>query len=199
MNIGERIRWLRKQRNMTMAALGDAVGVTRQTISRYETSAIEDIPYEKIEKIAASLGVDGSYLLGLTFDSAMDAISFDLERMRKDLHTAKTMDEKKEIESAIAVLEESYEDAQIAQMLMKNASKADGTQHKNNIQEPPRSQTAWKSDKSAFLAFNIDSWLCWTLEKLAADSGNTLEDEIEMILYERVEQEIRLELGEKNH
>ena len=44
MTIGERIRFIRKQRNMTIDALAKSVGVTRQTISRYETGAIIEIP-----------------------------------------------------------------------------------------------------------------------------------------------------------
>ena len=61
MTIGERIRFIRKQRNMTIDALAKSVGVTRQTISRYETGAIIEIPRNKLEKIAEELGVKYEY------------------------------------------------------------------------------------------------------------------------------------------
>ena len=39
MTIGERIRYLRIQKNMKIQELASAANVTRQTVSRYETGA----------------------------------------------------------------------------------------------------------------------------------------------------------------
>ena len=68
MEVGERIRYIRKQRNMTIEALAKSVGVTRQTISRYETGSIAEIPRSKLEKIADELGVKCDYLEGWTME-----------------------------------------------------------------------------------------------------------------------------------
>ncbi len=49
---------------MTLEALADLVGTSRQTIHRYETGAISNIPPEKVELLAAALGTTPSALMG---------------------------------------------------------------------------------------------------------------------------------------
>ncbi|MBP5209761.1 MAG: helix-turn-helix domain-containing protein [Clostridia bacterium] len=64
MTVGETIRQYRKQQRVTLQALGEAVGVSKQTVQRYESGVIAQIPYDKIEAIAARLGLPPSRLLG---------------------------------------------------------------------------------------------------------------------------------------
>lgn len=65
MTIGDRIKIKRLANdNMTLEELSKKVGVSRQTLSRYETGAIAGIPYDRIESIAKALDVTPAYLMG---------------------------------------------------------------------------------------------------------------------------------------
>ena len=64
MNIGQRIKRLRTQCGMTLEDLAKKVGVSRQTLSRYETGVIENIPSDKIEIIATVLGASPAAIMG---------------------------------------------------------------------------------------------------------------------------------------
>lgn len=61
--IGDNIRSRRKALKMSIEELSKKVGVSKQTISRYEIGAI-NIPSDKIEKIAQALGCTPSYIMG---------------------------------------------------------------------------------------------------------------------------------------
>ena len=63
MNIGDS---LKAAPSLTAALqwLASKTGTTRQTIQRYETGDISNIPSDKIEKIALALNVTPSYLMG---------------------------------------------------------------------------------------------------------------------------------------
>ncbi len=64
MTINENIRKLRAERSLTLEALGKAVGVSKQTIQRYENGKISTIPYDKIIALASALNVTPGYLMG---------------------------------------------------------------------------------------------------------------------------------------
>lgn len=64
MTINENIRKLRAERSLTLEALGKAVGVSKQTIQRYENGQISTIPYDKIIALASALNVTPGYLMG---------------------------------------------------------------------------------------------------------------------------------------
>ena len=64
-DIGKRIRERRKELGMTLDELAKAVGVSKQTIFRYEDRTIENIPIDKLHKIAGKLNVSMAYLLDL--------------------------------------------------------------------------------------------------------------------------------------
>lgn len=59
---GERIRVAREAKQMTQEELGRICGTTKQTIYKYETGAITNIPLDKLESIAKALDVSSSYL-----------------------------------------------------------------------------------------------------------------------------------------
>lgn len=63
MTIGENIRTKRKQKGMTLEELSHFVGVSRQTISRYENNIIA-VPYDNIIKLASALNCSPAYLMG---------------------------------------------------------------------------------------------------------------------------------------
>ena len=200
MTIGERIRFIRKQRNMTIDALAKSVGVTRQTISRYETGAIIEIPRNKLEKIAEELGVKYEYMEGWTLDSQCESTHFDIQQLKVALVNAKTDDERAEIENTIAVLEESYDDLLIATKMQhfttSNASLSTCAPEKKHTVANMAKE--WRSDKKANLTMEIDSWLLFALKGIAADSKHTLEDEIEEVLYYHVMNVIEEETNKEN-
>ena len=64
MSIGRNIERYRRERGLSMEELGRLLGVSRQTVFRYENGKIENIPRERLEKIAAVLGISPSRLFG---------------------------------------------------------------------------------------------------------------------------------------
>ena len=66
MTIGERIRIIRKERNLTQKQLGELAGIAEPTIRRYELGKLNP-KYETIEKIAAALHTSTSALMGEGF------------------------------------------------------------------------------------------------------------------------------------
>lgn len=62
--IGSRIKKRRQELDMTLEEVGKFVGLSRQTIQRYESGVIENIPSDKIELLAKCLKTTPSYLMG---------------------------------------------------------------------------------------------------------------------------------------
>lgn len=61
---GERIRDAREAKKMSQEELGRACRTTKQTIYKYESGIITNIPLDKLEIIADVLGVSSAYLAG---------------------------------------------------------------------------------------------------------------------------------------
>ncbi len=64
MTLGEQIKRYRKRSGYSMEELGLLLGVSRQTVFRYESGAIENVPREKIKKMATLFGISEAKLLG---------------------------------------------------------------------------------------------------------------------------------------
>lgn len=64
--IGGRIRSRRLQLGITMEELGESIGVTRQTVCRYENGIVKNIPLGVLISLTGTLGISADYLLGLT-------------------------------------------------------------------------------------------------------------------------------------
>lgn len=64
MNIGERIHRARRRAQMTLEEVARQVGISRQTMSRYETGIIGNIPSDKIEMMSKVLHVSPAYIMG---------------------------------------------------------------------------------------------------------------------------------------
>lgn len=64
MNIGEKIRFLRIAKDLTQEELALAAGTTKQTIHKYETGIISNIPASKIKALADRLDTTPAYLMG---------------------------------------------------------------------------------------------------------------------------------------
>ena len=64
MTIGKRIKQIREDKGLTQTALAKAVGIAPQTVFKYEKDILTDLPLDKIEKMAAALGVSPACLVG---------------------------------------------------------------------------------------------------------------------------------------
>ncbi len=71
--LSERIRELRKEKKMSLEQLAELIGTSRQTVHRYETGAISNIPSEKVEAMARALGTTPASLMGWDNDSAFSS------------------------------------------------------------------------------------------------------------------------------
>lgn len=68
MTTGARIRSARERLGMTQGELGLACDTTKQTIFKYESGIVTNIPPDRVEKIARVLGVSPAYILGWSDD-----------------------------------------------------------------------------------------------------------------------------------
>lgn len=73
--LSERIRELRKEKRMSLEQLAELIGTSRQTVHRYETGAISNIPSEKVEAMARALGTTPASLMGWDKDSAFSSFT----------------------------------------------------------------------------------------------------------------------------
>lgn len=65
MELGKKIKKIRKQKKISTETMAEALGVSISTIYRYEDSSIQKIPVNNIEKICN--------ILGITFGELMNA------------------------------------------------------------------------------------------------------------------------------
>lgn len=77
MKFGEKIRMLRTEQHKTLESLSKVVGVSRQTLSRYETGVITNIPTEKIELLAMGLETTPAYLMGWQKETEAEIEKYD--------------------------------------------------------------------------------------------------------------------------
>lgn len=64
MTVGERIKHYRELLNMTQEELGLRCGTTKQTIFKYESGIVTNIPLDRLEMIASALNLSPSLLMG---------------------------------------------------------------------------------------------------------------------------------------
>lgn len=70
MGLKENIKQKRLENSMTLEDLANKVGVSRQTIQRYESGIISNIPSDKIELMAEALNTTPADLMGWTVQQA---------------------------------------------------------------------------------------------------------------------------------
>lgn len=86
--LSERIRSLRKEKSMSLEQLAELIGTSRQTVHRYETGAISNIPSEKVEALARALGTTPASLMG--WDNEPVFPSFNISNTSESLAPART-------------------------------------------------------------------------------------------------------------
>ena len=62
--VNDRIHMTRKRKGFTMTELAEKIGVSKQTLYKYEKGIVTNIPLDNIEKIAEVLGVTPAYIMG---------------------------------------------------------------------------------------------------------------------------------------
>jgi len=94
MTIGERIKARREQLGISQTAFADMVGEQKQTIYKYETGIVTNIPPQKVEAMANALYVAPAYLMGWessgedSFSSKFkERLNECMERVRSENHT----------------------------------------------------------------------------------------------------------------
>lgn len=68
MNIGDRIKDIRKQRQLSVEEVAEKLDVSVSTLYRYENSSISKIPIEVIDKLCTVLGTTTKELMGNSED-----------------------------------------------------------------------------------------------------------------------------------
>lgn len=66
MEMKDRIKSLRLQRDLTLEQVGDYVGVGKSTVRKWETGMIANMKRDKIAKLAEVLHTTPAYLMGWT-------------------------------------------------------------------------------------------------------------------------------------
>ena len=67
--LSKNLKRLRKSKGYTLDMLAEAIGTSKQTISRYESGTITNIPPEKIQALAKTLSTTPSELMGWDTDT----------------------------------------------------------------------------------------------------------------------------------
>lgn len=70
MELKDRIRECRLNAKMTQAEVGEHIGVKKQTIQKYESGEVSNIPYEKLVALGEVFGVSPAYFFTDTVEKA---------------------------------------------------------------------------------------------------------------------------------
>ena len=85
MGFKENLKKYRLEKSMTLEELANIIGVSRQTVQKYETGIISNIPFDRIEKLSKALNISPNILMGWDNDAELIYNSFinDNEFMKK--------------------------------------------------------------------------------------------------------------------
>lgn len=72
MTIGYRIRNLRETLGLSQIDVANAIGVSKQTLYKYEHDIVSNIPSDKIEALAHKLNTTPAYLMGWEDENGED-------------------------------------------------------------------------------------------------------------------------------
>jgi len=85
--LGEKLKFLRKSKGMSLEQLAEIIGISRQTVHRYENGTITNIPHDKIEALARALDTTPAKLMG--WEEEREIPSFNDNKI-KSLKSVKT-------------------------------------------------------------------------------------------------------------
>lgn len=102
MTKGDRIRFARLNKNMTLEELAQACDTTKQTINKYEKGIVTNIPSDKVELLGKALDISPAYIMGWETSSDPDELD------QKILELLRSLPENKKI-SFLQLLENFIE------------------------------------------------------------------------------------------
>lgn len=76
----KRIKELRANSDVTLKEMAQLIGVSEATVQRYESGAINDVPYKAITAYAEKFNCSPSYIMGWTNDPKRTSL-FDIDIM----------------------------------------------------------------------------------------------------------------------
>lgn len=114
MEMGEKIRYLRTNKGMTLEQLGNKVGVGKSTVRKWENGMIANMRRDKIAKIAEALDVSPGYLMG--WEKELTEEELKIEIRSKSSFPLNLSDEERDIIEAYKMAEE-YKKQAVADLL----------------------------------------------------------------------------------
>lgn len=85
MEFKERLRTKRIEKGFTLEEIAQKIGVSKQTINRYEHGVISNIPSDKIELLADALGTTPAYLMGWESERELRSVNKQFEDMKEQV------------------------------------------------------------------------------------------------------------------
>ncbi len=71
MSKGLRIKSRRNELNISQTELAKKLGISKQTLYKYENDIVTNIPSDNIEKLALALDVSPAWIMGFSFPAAI--------------------------------------------------------------------------------------------------------------------------------
>jgi transcriptional regulator with XRE-family HTH domain len=71
MLLGEKLEILISRKQMSKTEFAEKIGVSKQTLYKYENDIVTNIPSDKIEIIANTLGISEAYIMGWESEEIM--------------------------------------------------------------------------------------------------------------------------------
>lgn len=76
--VGKRIKSRRKQLGLTQKQLGELVGLSEGSVSRYESGSIKDAPTQKLNDFAKALSIEVAWIIGFKAETDKFQMAHDL-------------------------------------------------------------------------------------------------------------------------
>lgn len=114
--VGDRIKNLRKELGISQTDFANRIGVSKQTLYKYENGIITNIPSDKIEAIATKFNISPARLMG--WDSAEDTNATTTTEIT--LHLTPLSEEESEIMAMYRALNKRGRDVLRIQLQMMN-------------------------------------------------------------------------------
>lgn len=101
MTLGKKIKTLRLRKSLTQEDLAKALDTTKQTIYKYETAKVTNLPIDRIEQLAHALDTTPAYLMGWEDEKGVtDVVLAELDYQKR---TGCSMDDaSKYVEASLA-------------------------------------------------------------------------------------------------
>ena len=99
-----RIKTLREEHNLTQTELAEIVGVTKTTVSRWETGNIETLKLSILEKLSQRFQVNPVWILG--YDVQRKILSKEAETTKAELERSIRLMDEEQLRKTLAFVSE---------------------------------------------------------------------------------------------